>query len=86
MSKAKEEDEEEEEKKKTVNKKGEEELKENNEFKLLHEIFKDGKYHLIPSFFRTLIYLKKAKREFAVVFRSFGADISNTVFEFNKFC
>jgi hypothetical protein len=49
-------------------------------------IFGEGKYHLIPSFFRTLIYLKKAKREFSIVFRTFGTDLSNVIFEFNKFC
>ena len=49
-------------------------------------MFGEGKYHLIPSFFRMLIYLKKAKREFAIVFRSFGGDMDNVVFEFNKFC
>lgn len=30
--------------------------------------------------------MKKAKREFAIVFRSFGEDIHNAIFEFNKFC
>lgn len=49
-------------------------------------LFGEGKYHLIPSFFRTLIYLKKAKKEFSVVFRTFGADLNNVIFEFNKFC
>lgn len=49
-------------------------------------IFGEGKYHLIPSFFRMLIYLKKAKREFSIVFRTFGEDLNNVVFEFNKFC
>ena len=50
------------------------------------QMFGEGKYHIIPSFFRTLIFLKKAKREFAIVFRTFGSDIDNVVFEFNKFC
>lgn len=50
------------------------------------DLFGEGKYHLIPSFFRTLIYLKKAKREFAIVFRTFGQDLQNVIFEFNKFC
>jgi hypothetical protein len=49
-------------------------------------IFGEGKYYLIPSFFRTLIYLKKAKKEFAIVFRTYGNEINNVVFEFNKFC
>ena len=30
--------------------------------------------------------LKKQKKEFAIVFRSFGTDIKNVVTEFNKFC
>jgi len=50
------------------------------------ELFGEGKYNLIPSFFRTMIYLKKAKQEFAIVFRSFGEDIGNTVYEFDSFC
>ena len=62
------------------------EEKGNEEFKTLMSIFGEGKYHLIPSFFRTLIYLKKAKREFSIVFRTFGSDVANTIFEFNKFC
>ena len=40
--------------------------------KFLMEMFGEGKYHIIPSFFRTLIFLKKQKREFSVVFRTFG--------------
>lgn len=51
---------------------------------ILAEIFGDGKCHLLPVFFKTLIALKKSKREFAIVFRSFGTDIKNTIFEFNK--
>lgn len=54
--------------------------------KLLMEMFGEGKYHLIPSFFRTLIYLKKQKREFSVVFRTFGKCLNKVVWEFNKFC
>ena len=30
--------------------------------------------------------MKKAKKEFAIVFRTFGEDLNNVVFEFNKFC
>jgi len=33
-------------------------------------MFGDGFYHLIPSFYRTLMFLKKQKREFSVVFHS----------------
>lgn len=49
-------------------------------------LFGEGYYHLIPSFFRTLMYLKKSKREFSVVFRTFGSDHTNFVYEFNRFC
>ena len=37
-------------------------------------LFGEGYYHMIPSFYRTLMYLKKSKRDFAIVFRSFGSD------------
>ena len=50
------------------------------------ELFGEGKYNLLPSFFRTLIYLKKAKRQFGITFRSFGGDLSNTIYELNSFC
>ena len=49
-------------------------------------MFGEGKYHLIPSFFRTLIYLKKNKREFAIAFRTFGNDLEKVTWEFNRFC
>ena len=50
------------------------------------KLFNQGRYHLIPSFFRLLMYMKKQKREFAVVFNTFGQDMDNVVYEFNKFC
>mmetsp|Transcript_25410 Transcript_25410/g.19146 ORF Transcript_25410/g.19146 Transcript_25410/m.19146 type:complete len:154 (+) Transcript_25410:691-1152(+) len=50
------------------------------------ELFGEGKYHIVPSFFRMLIYLKKAKREFAIIFRTFGTDIENAIYEFDLFC
>jgi hypothetical protein len=56
------------------------------EQKYLLEMFGEGKYHLIPSFFRLLIFLKKQKREFAVVFRTYGTDLEKVVWEFNQFC
>lgn len=67
-------------------KESKEENKANEDFKILMTIFGEGKYHLVPSFFRTLIYLKKAKKEFSILFRTFGGDLVNTVFEFNRFC
>lgn len=62
----------------------------NNDYDLnkdpLKEIFRDGKYHILPSFFKMMINLKKLKREFAVVFRSYDAEMQNLIYEFNKFC
>ena len=49
-------------------------------------MFGEGKYHLIPSFFRTLIFLKKQKKEFALAFRTFGKDLKIVEWEFNEFC
>ena len=57
-----------------------------DEQKMMMVMFGEGKYHLIPSFFRTLIYLKKQKREFAICFRTFGSDLDKVVWEFNQFC
>ena len=42
------------------------------ERKMNAKLFDAGKYHLIPSFFRLLMYMKKQKREFAVTFRTMG--------------
>jgi hypothetical protein len=33
-----------------------------------------------------LIFLKKSKKEFAIVFRTFGQDLENVIYEFNSFC
>ena len=57
-----------------------------DEQKNLLTMFGEGKYHLIPSFFRLLIFLKKQKREFSVVFRTFGNDLPHIIWEFNQFC
>ena len=56
------------------------------EKKMNATLFGEGKYFLVPSFFRTLMYLKKQKKEFAVVFRSFGTELDNVVWEYNRFC
>ena len=50
------------------------------------KLFNNGRYHLIPSFFRLLMYMKKQKREFAIVFNTFGSELDNVIYEFNKFC
>ena len=49
-------------------------------------LFGEGKYYLIPSFFRMIMYLKKKKEEFSIVFKSYGKELDNVVYEFNKFC
>ena len=49
-------------------------------------LFGEGKYYLIPSFFRMIMFLKKKKEEFSIVFNSFGSELDNVVYEFNKFC
>lgn len=56
------------------------------EQKIIKQIYSEGKCFLIPNFFKTLIYLKKLGRDFAVVFRTFGTDFDNMIWEFNKFC
>lgn len=56
------------------------------EDKMIMEIFGEGMCHIIPSFWRTVIFLKKQKRNFQIVFRTFGEDIPNIVYEFNQFC
>lgn len=54
--------------------------------RMLVQLFGQGKYHIVPSFFRTMMYLKKMKKEFAVVFRTFGKELDDAVYEFNLFC
>lgn len=53
----------------------------------MKQLLTEGRYHILPAFFRTLIYLKKMKKEFSVVFRNYnGQDLKNVVAEFNQFC
>jgi hypothetical protein len=54
--------------------------------RMLRELYGEGKYYLIPSFFRTLMYLKKQKKEFAISFRTFGNELDTVIHEFNSFC
>jgi hypothetical protein len=47
----------------------------------------DGSFRLlIPSFFHLLVSLKKAKRSFALCFRTFGEDLLDVAEELNIFC
>jgi len=51
----------------------------------LKDILGQGKHFLIPSFFRTILSLKKNKREFGIVLHSFEQDLPNVVRELNAF-
>jgi hypothetical protein len=53
---------------------------------MLRALYGEGKYYIIPSFFKTLMYLKKNKKEFALSFRTFGSDMDEVIYEFNLFC
>jgi hypothetical protein len=50
------------------------------------EMFSDGFYHILPSFFRFVDYLVSNRYDFRIVFRSFGVDTGNVVREFNMYC
>ncbi len=54
--------------------------------RMMRELYGEGKYYLIPSFLRTLMYLKKQKKEFAISFRTFGNELDTVIHEFNSFC
>ena len=57
-----------------------------DEKELIRKIFPSGRMLLIPSFFRMIQELKKNKREFAVVFRTFGHELATVIDEFNLYC
>ncbi|OMJ90965.1 hypothetical protein SteCoe_6530 [Stentor coeruleus] len=57
-----------------------------DEKELIKRIFASGKMMLIPSFFRLIQELKKNKREFAIIFRTFGEELDKVIDEFNLFC
>ena len=47
--------------------------------------FEYSKLCIFPSFFKFLIYLRKNKKEFAVILRTFGKEIPMIQKEFNYF-
>ena len=47
--------------------------------------FENNKHNFFPSFFKFLIYLRKNKKEFAIVLRSLNVNIKNFINEFNFF-
>jgi hypothetical protein len=47
--------------------------------------FCEDQYYILPSFYKLIIYLRKIKKEFAILFRSFGNDFDSVAMEFNQF-
>lgn len=54
--------------------------------KMLMTMFGEGMYHIVPAFYRMLIYLRKERRSFKILFRTFGTDLEKITWEFNSFC
>lgn len=56
----------------------------------LHEdimkCYNSRNYYIIPSFFKTLLYLKKHRGNFSISFRTHGRELHKTIDEFNAFC
>ncbi|OMJ88502.1 hypothetical protein SteCoe_9536 [Stentor coeruleus] len=71
----------------TIHNPSEELLLENEEHKNYQEKnINSDKMLLIPSFFEMIKKLKDNKRDFAIVFRTFGKELNTVVDEFNMFC
>ena len=52
----------------------------------LRECYENRRYNVIPAFFKTMLYLKKRKREFSIVFRTHGRELPTVIEELNTFC
>lgn len=52
----------------------------------LRERYESKRYYTIPAFFRTLLHLRKRKRDFSIVFRTHGRELPKIIEEFNLFC
>ena len=64
------------------------EKSEKNIFEILENLsenFKDNKICIVPSFYKLLIFLRKNKIEFSIIFRTFGNDLKFISKEFNYF-
>lgn len=59
---------------------------ENGKWKTLYEEENECRVFLLPSFLKLIVYLKKNKRNFSIIFRTFGDDAENIKIEFNNFC
>ena len=69
-----------------ANEEDKEEDYEGSEGNKMNKLFAGGKVFIVPSLFRLLLSLRKSKREYAILFRTFGTDLSECVMEFNSFC
>lgn len=56
------------------------------DLKVMQRVFKGGRMFLIPSFYRMILALRKAKREFAIIFHTFEDELPDVIDEFNLFC
>ncbi|KAL4491286.1 hypothetical protein ABPG72_021672 [Tetrahymena utriculariae] len=50
------------------------------------QFFQDGKYQILPGFYRMIIQLLRLKRDFSIVFHSFADNLYDIIAEFNLFC
>jgi len=46
--------------------------------------FSEDQHFILPSFYKLISYLKIMKKDFAILFRSFGSDIKDVANEFNQ--
>ena len=61
--------------------------KENSEYPpFFRDLYKNGYIFVFPSLFRLMIELEEKKREFILIFRTFGNDFDNVIKEYNSFC
>jgi len=58
---------------------------EDEKLRALFEQQDDVRCNLLPSFMKLIASLKKQKKNFALIFRTFGDDIENVKLEFNRF-
>lgn len=52
----------------------------------LREAYENRRLNAIPAFFKTMLYLKKRKRDFSIIFRTHGRELNTLIEEFNNFC
>ena len=53
---------------------------------MLQSLYGNGFHFLFFSLFNTMIKLTEQKKQFVIIFRTFGDDVDKVVYEFNLFC